>query len=501
MPSITAKDLQIVLNISLASRVAIFLLQVLAGSILSDHKADAYRTKYHDALLDTPTRQELNISVQHDYLYQAIQGFTKWDAQYFLEISMDGYVSERHLAFLPLYPTCISVIKSFLFKQSYPVIQGFDHLFANAFNADFRPVTSSQIDNYIKSAFVGFAINNFIFFPTAAVFLYLLTKYVKDPGETYARRVVWLFCFNPASIFFSAVYTEAMFAALTFGAMFVIEYRAHNYSSNRQDPSVTSNPKHFEILSDLNRLTHIFIPSLALIAMSTATRSNGLITIGFLGYQVLLKYGKLMRTPTCLWSIGSRLVLFLEMLQDLLVIFMSFVVGASGYITYQIFTVIKYCSNVGTKPKQGRLHIKPEWCYDTIPHPYKSVQRKYWNVGIFEYYELKQLPNFLLAMPMTALVLLGAYRKSRERNKNSDEYTKQLVYYIHAVLLTVFCGLTINVQVTTRILASSCPVIYWICADLVTANKSKLARNMIYSYFLFYCVIGTVLHTTFYPWT
>ena len=51
-----------------------------------------------------------------------------------------------------------------------------------------------------------------------------------------------------------------------------------------------------------------------------------------------------------------------------------------------------------------------QWCHARIPLPYGYVQDKYWNVGFLRYFELRQLPNFLLAAPALYLVLAHSAR-------------------------------------------------------------------------------------------
>ena len=43
----------------------------------------------------------------------------------------------------------------------------------------------------------------------------------------------------------------------------------------------------------------------------------------------------------------------------------------------------------------------PEWCEYKLPMLYAYVQEHYWNQGLWRYWQMKQIPNFALAVPMT----------------------------------------------------------------------------------------------------
>src|SRR5690349_21015530 len=58
---------------------------------------------------------------------------------------------------------------------------------------------------------------------------------------------------------------------------------------------------------------------------------------------------------------------------------------------------------------QINLTSHPSWCAQFLPFGYVHVQGKYWNVGFLQYYELKQIPNFILAFPITYFILWTAY--------------------------------------------------------------------------------------------
>lgn len=55
----------------------------------------------------------------------------------------------------------------------------------------------------------------------------------------------------------------------------------------------------------------------------------------------------------------------------------------------------------GGPPMPGeRPDPLPEWCDGLPGSHYSHIQKTYWGLGFFAYWQLKQLPNFLLAGPM-----------------------------------------------------------------------------------------------------
>uniref|UniRef100_A0A6G1S9J4 GPI mannosyltransferase 2 n=1 Tax=Aceria tosichella TaxID=561515 RepID=A0A6G1S9J4_9ACAR len=498
MTLISPSNLSYILGVSISSRLLVITIQLISNLLIEDHNADAYRNKYYKALTDNSGLFDM-LPVSYRFLYVSIEGFTKWDAQYFLEISLDGYVSEQHLAFLPFYPLVISFIRQNLFGHTRP---SFEH-FLPTYSIQQIPtqdvVSVSSLENYIQAALVGVAINNFVLVPLICILLFALTRLVKRSDEVYANTVVWWFCFNPASIFFSSCYSESLFAALTLSALLIIEYRSQKYLSNHP-PTIRSKRYVFEPLNHLNRLIYIVLPALIPLALASATRSNGLVTIGFIIFQFLVKYVTVLMTDRRIWSWLAYLSVALELIQDILVLVMSSVLAASGYISFQIYSFILFCtSSQNHHPKESPGPPRPFWCDNIVPHPYGHVQAKYWNVGLFKYYEIKQLPNFLLAMPISYIVLVGSLRSSRQFTKTFiSSFKEQLAYYMHTIFITLLCSVSINIQVITRLVASSCPAVYWICADTMRNRKSY---RILMAYFLSYFLIGTVLHSNFYPWT
>jgi len=107
----------------------------------------------------------------------------RWDSVWYLLIADHGYVSARATEFFPLYP-----------------------LTARAAGA---PLGSSLIGGLVVSL------------ASLLAALYLLRKLVEtELGTRAARRTMLLVAFFPTAVFFSAVYTEALFLALSIGAFY-----------------------------------------------------------------------------------------------------------------------------------------------------------------------------------------------------------------------------------------------------------------------------------------
>lgn len=187
-------------------------------------------------------------------------------------------------------------------------------------------------------------------------------------------------------------------------------------------------------------------------------------------------------------------------------------------ITYFVAGIVRYCpslvgSVLGTE--QGTVEDR-SWCKNVVPNisaMYVFVQREYWNVGVFRYYEWRQLPNFLLAAPMLALSVhsLASYfsdwwsRRKGLKKASSRRFGDAVApYYVHWLFLLVNALLVVHIQVTTRLLAA-CPPLFWHPAALGFAGQDMQRTTrygtVVVGYFLLFSVLGAVLFPTFYPWT
>lgn len=493
----TAKEK--VVWLAVTSRLLIIILQFIFNIILPDHDARVF-------ISPSDTTEEISVYDRAvDFLFS---GFFRWDAQYFLHIAKYGYTYENILAFSPLYPMSIRCLSTVL-KGVFLAL------------------------NYHSTMVLAALMINFICFVKSTAVFYDLSKIVlKDTALAYKAAV--LYCVNPASIFFSAFYSESMYALITFQIMLAY---------------VKNNP-------------YVYFP----IGLSTLVRSNGLTNIGFPIYswvRSLLRIAlprlskKYDHQPSesplpygCTTMLGSLIWL-------VNIVFLSIV----PYILLQLYNYSLFCfDNEIEIPhhvlKYGQDNqflivgrTKPEWCSHQIPLSYSYVQKKYWNVGFMQYYEFKKIPNFVLAFPILYVMLrrsiqfmnehrvllytIGSFSgegKTYENSKKKIDPSDMFVFVIHGLFLTLFCILYVHIEVSTRLLCAASPLLYWYCAlDMshkserrnenstdfefpenlsskwkvffLTQKKYSRSDILILSYFLGYSLIGCLMFSNFLPWT
>ena len=210
-------------------------------------------------------------------------------------------------------------------------------------------------------------------------------------------------------------------------------------------------------------------------------------------------------------------------------------------------------------------HEPSDWCFYQIPMAYSYIQNHYWNNGLFNYFTFKQIPNFILAFPILYFVSTQAWKFFKHHKKhclrlglgitetsgsNFDTYgaktlpKEAFVYVAHASFLAFFAFFFMHVQVATRMICSSTPVIYWWMAvlstpqdvkpkhkvsgevlkqprlgvlvqletpenlasywkNLVIDERSKMSKEGVWivNYCIGYIFVGTILFANFLPWT
>jgi phosphatidylinositol glycan class V len=440
------------------SRLFILLLSAAFNLVIPDHDANVFR------IPQDPNDKEKSFA--DTFVKYLFGGLVHWDAQYFIHIALFGYTYENCLAFFPLYPMSVRVFAGCL----YYLLEGFM--------------------SYYSVTVVSSVVINFITFVISASVLHRLSLQVLR-NEQLAYKAAILYCVNPASIFFVSAYSETLFACLTFYGML----KCGNGSS-----------------------TNISFGCGLPFGLGALQRSNGIVNIGFIVHEKLKIWFKVVIPDMIMKARHFDSLLLAPLLLVAPVLFLISFVGEivfsiTSFLLFQGYGYHKFCvvpeHNLpdfiisyaeandlrlpGTVSLKHLVDHKDHWCNSSLPLAYSYVQDHYWNVGFLRYYQWKQIPNFLLAMPVVWIILTHAHRFAKQHPRlfytlglwedlpyTDSKVTKKLrvqtkenkikfapgmfVYVVHAVFLTVFCTLCIHVQVTTRIIASASPVLYWFTA-------------------------------------
>ncbi|XP_055607293.1 GPI mannosyltransferase 2-like [Uranotaenia lowii] len=480
-------------SLAIISRLLILLLQLVANLLIPDHDAGVF----------VAPRDPSAPSGKLDGILQTLfGGLHRWDAQYFLHISEHGYSYENTLAFFPLFP--------FIIKLMTTSLGG-----------------TTEIVSYRELSLVLAILLNQMCFVLAAKALYRLSNLVLG-NKKKSELAVILFCFNPSSIFFSAPYTESLYAWLSFTVM-------------------------AQCIDDINSV-FITIP----LSLSILCRSNGILNIGFLLFFTARRILSQNSFHNII-CIGSKLFSIL-----IIIIFHYGIVQVYYYYLFCFEQKFSFPAHVkdygmvnGLVLAGNKTATSSPWCSNFLPLSYSYVQSHYWDVGFMKYYQIKQLPNFLLALPVIYLIVsnsynyiienwdycarLGLFRVNKKQVKCMKSYDRLAFPFLaHGLFLTLFSVLFVHIQVTTRMVASSSPLLYWFAAEYFTGDRAFIKRQVIRKlsrqvqsgtescshvenhvdlseifdfrfmnfkqqailvYFISYVFVGTVLFSNFLPWT
>uniref|UniRef100_A0A3Q2PL62 GPI mannosyltransferase 2 n=1 Tax=Fundulus heteroclitus TaxID=8078 RepID=A0A3Q2PL62_FUNHE len=505
-PSMTM-DVKAVVEFAAVTRGLSLVLQAVLNAAIPDHEADAF----------SPPRTEeaLYLDPAVDWLFG---GLSHWDAEHFLFIAERGYLYEHNFAFFPLFPIVLRGLAETLLRplSGWLSVRG--------------------------RLLLAVALCNSALFLLSVVALYALGRAVLQ-DRRLALLSSLLYCFTPANVFMTAGYSESLFAALTFGGLFLLE-------------------KGFTLRACLA------------LSIATAARSNGLVNMGFLLYLPSLRAISQIRALRAAAKGRGKVLRYVWVVVRLL---LTSLFGAAAialpFCAFQYYGYRTFCTpstsleqihpallSLGER-KGYRVPDEngppPLWCLRPLPLLYSHIQDVYWDVGFLRYFELKQIPNFILALPMATLAIMAAYAYFQanpelclrlglwgtrlEKPTPGFFNPKVFVYVVHSTVLLVFGTLCMHVQVLTRFMASSSPVPFWISAHLLLLNEPFLHRRKtsnpnvqlqadpkdchvhapqnpilgllqhfkacspttqsILGYFLSYWILGLALHCNFLPWT
>lgn len=340
-------------------------------------------------------------------------GLDNWDAEYFIFNAHSGYSKhEETMAFFPLLPTAMWALADTLLLPLGLLL----------------PQRSILL--------ISGALINLVAFPMATISLYLLVLELSHNNRTLSVLAAALFSLNPASVFMSAVYSETLFSLFTFSGLLALERR------------------------------QTWLACL-LFSLATATRSNGVVLCGFMGYQCLSSIIMLSFSSKSHHNIHTTTATTTTACQRVLVCVKSLcttgiqcLVTIAPFCLFQLYGYFLYCKSSGHAPS-------PVWCGWDVPIPYSYIQEHYWNNGFLRYYQWKQLPNFLLAGPMVLLVTMCVAwyltaqampirtpkdsrtepRGVASRDAVGVDYPRLRPYMVHVMFLMVFAMANMHVQV------------------------------------------------------
>ncbi|XP_061182805.1 GPI mannosyltransferase 2-like [Saccostrea echinata] len=441
---------------AIQTRCILLILQIVLNAFFPDHDASVF---------NPPTNSVVLSGVLDKFVETALSGLNRWDAVYFMHVAEHGYIYQNSLAFFPLFPFLVRFTANTLF---YPL--------------QFLLIYKNVL--MISAVFC----NVFLFILTVKLLFRLGCNVL---GNTYiAYKACLLFCINPASIFMIASYSEILY-------FFLAIYGLLNFENSCK------------------------ILSVFWFALGTLARSNGLINFGFILYESLIFLVKNLRTfisgvseedsrnITLSFRVFSYLNIAIVQLIYLFTLIFLFLVP---FFLYQIYYIsAMFCKSDISKlsdipdylivyGRERDYHIIgdniPPWCNSSIPLSYGYVQSSHWGVGFMKYYEFKQIPNFLLAIPVTLLSIgcvlsyykwnkktcqtLGVKSEIFDFKKNDEggrcvwNNPRILPYVCHILVLTVFGWMFVHIQVLTRLLFSASPILYWFSAYCTTGESTLI---------------------------
>lgn len=282
-------------------------------------------------------------------------------------------------------------------------------------------------------------------------------------SESLTALATILYTVPPSSVFMTGAYTEGLFCMCTMGALWALFCQESIWGGA------------------------------VCIAASCMTRSNGVLHIGFLGHFALRGIVR-----SCLESNNRNR----KVLIGILKLVAASCIAVFPLLHFQMQGYQRFCEvNNG---------LERTWCRKSVPSIYGFVQEAYWNVGFLRYFELKQIPNFLLAAPTLGLSFMGCYKYildewcrgfslglSPSRNNARGFYSELVAPFVYQwTFMAIYAFFVMYVQVATRFL-SACPPFYWFIAHLLSRKNSKLA----WLWFLSFAGLGSLMFPNFYPWT
>ena len=386
-----------------------------------------------------------------------LRTFTRWDSAHFLHVARRGWTMrvDSH-AFFPLSP-----------------------LLLRAGAWALGPLAGGALCAEERLLVAGLLLSNVAFVAAAWLLDALGCTLLRD--RALARSAALLFCVSPASVFFSSVYTESLFAAASFSGGLLLARGRPNGGA-------------------------------AALCVASCLRSNGILGV------LLILCDAARHTPGGRRRArrgGTSASLLLSAWDARTCARCAAVLAP--YVLWQAAGYARFC----TPTPDGHAPPLGEWCARRVPDLYARVQADHWGVGLFRSYRARQLPNFALAAPALALCACAcagalAVRADKRASRRIGvrartalrvaaacaPHPRANAHLAHWAALSAVCALVANVGVTPRLVCGSCAAYYWCVASLLRPDSAcpPRVRAALRAHVVGYAVVGTALHANWFPY-
>ncbi|KAK3010340.1 hypothetical protein RJ639_010942 [Escallonia herrerae] len=428
-----------VLRSAIASRLLLIVLILLWRSLLTPYDTSASINPSRLTTTADPDAAADRHRILFPRIAAAIEDSIVWDSVYFVRIAQCGYEYEQSYAFLPLLPACILLLSRTVFAPLVLLVGRRAVLGISGYAINNIAFVFAALYLHRSALQEAPRDSDFELLEKSLDFIWLSLVVLKDPEA--ALRASILFCFNPASVFYTSIYTESLFALLSIGGV-------------------------YHLMLGANNIATVFL------ALSGSARSNGVLNAGYICFQTMHSaYDAIFLKKNAhaihevnredgekeeIWDMGNEIserevhkapaslgIVDGEAVPCLTGYPQVLIAGAFRcvcifvpFVAFQAYGYYNMC--LGRSPDE----IRP-WCRARIPSLYNYIQSHYWyliihsypvatlyliqintieiirfnfedyvdsifsgrEVGFLRYFQLKQLPNFVLAFPILSLAL------------------------------------------------------------------------------------------------
>ncbi|OAG40822.1 hypothetical protein AYO21_04899 [Fonsecaea monophora] len=402
------------------------------------------------SLLDWEDAGQQTISDTPDDMSNWWMKLVRWDAIYYTHLSDQGHVFEQEWAFGIGLSTAISWTSTYLSQLG--------------------------ITGEPSSSLAGIILSHIAHW-LSVIQLWASTESLIGTDEPTKSLVPFsaaaLHIISPAGVFLSAPSSESAFAFLSMSGFLGYIHATQHFNRGQVFAACTT-----------------MISTAMSFSTATIVRSNGVLA----GIPFLVEA---LTTFLAMFSRGispSRVAWLASAVAGGLLV-------AFGMAYPQALAYWEYCH--GRDPRDRR-----PWCNQTLPSIFTFVQSHYWNVGLFRYWTISNLPLFLLAAPTLSILIYSAVDVLRRPQLVIRDSTPSLSTTISAgnrallslalpqLILTVLALTSYHVQIITR-LSSGYPLWYiWLAIKLQTEPKRA---SVVIRWMVIYALVQAGLYASFLP--